>query len=281
MLLAIILLAAAGCSGEGITGIDNLGVPCTDDGTRVSCVHATMTTCVGLANWSSREVHFQVPADEAPAAGWPVVIFFQGSFVSAETTWAPASNHFGAFALSRTYQRLLASGFALITPETRFDGAAYWDTNVPPFSWDWELSDDHELMNTILEEIAAGTFGDLDRNALYAMGISSGGYMTSRMAVSYPGRFRALAVHSASYATCSGPICDVPDDLDREHPPTLFLHGGDDVIVDVGTAEDYAEALDAAGVESELVRNDDAGHVWLSEAVEAIPAWFESYENQP
>jgi predicted esterase len=281
-LLGFTLLAAAACSHEGTSGEENLGLSCTGDDEQISCPHATMVRCVGPANWSPRDIHFQVPAGDPPEAGWPVVIFFQGSFVSAGSTWTSRpGDAFGAFSLTQTYARLLEQGFAVIAPETRLNGGTYWDTNVPPFSWDWELSDDHELMQTIFDEIEGGGFGDLDPDALYAMGISSGGYMTSRMAVSYAGRFRALAVHSASYATCSGPICDVPDELDPGHPPTLFLHGGDDLVVDVGTAEEYAAKLDEVGIETEFVRDDDGGHVWLRQAVEAIPNWFERHSNQP
>ena len=77
---------------------------------------------------------------------------------------------------------------------------------------------------------STAAFGPINTTRLYAMGISSGGFMTSRMAVSYPGKFRALADHSGSYATCSD-TCTVPTPLPSNHPPTLFLHGDTDAIV--------------------------------------------------
>ena len=46
----------------------------------------------------------------------------------------------------------------------------------------------------------ARAVGPLDPSRLLAIGVSSGGYMTSRMAVSYPGKFRALAI--AAGASC-------------------------------------------------------------------------------
>jgi dipeptidyl aminopeptidase/acylaminoacyl peptidase len=93
------------------------------------------------------------------------------------------------------------------------------------------------------------------------------------MAVSYPGKFRALAIQSASYATCSGALCTVPGDL----PPTLFLHGERDDIVPIGTAEDYRSRLQALGVETMMLRDPQAGHEWLPQAPSAIAAWFAAH----
>lgn len=129
-------------------------------------------------------------------------------------------------------------------------------------------------MLEIFERIEDGDFGPLDSTSLFATGISSGGYMTSRMAVSYPGRFRALAIHSASYATCSGPLCSVPEDLPADHPPALFLHGELDPTVPVATMRAYADALSAQGTPVETVIDPAGGHEWIAEAPIEIPAWF-------
>jgi len=80
---------------------------------------------------------------------------------------------------------------------------------VPPSSILWAGCSDDVLVHALLDAMTAGTFGPLDASRRYEMGFSSGGFMTSRMAVSYPGIFRALAVASASYATC-GASCSVP-----------------------------------------------------------------------
>ena len=108
----------------------------------------------------------------------------------------------------------------------------------------------------------------------FATGISSGGYMTSRMAVSYPGRFRALAVASGSYATCLGPLCNIPSKLPSDHPPTLLLHGGRDSTVSISTARDYEAKLMSNGIESRFVEDPAAGHQWLSTAPDDIAQWF-------
>ncbi|MNT58414.1 Poly(3-hydroxyoctanoate) depolymerase precursor [compost metagenome] len=118
-----------------------------------------------------------------------------------------------------------------------------------------------------------GIFGNINMDRLYATGISSGGYHTSRMAVSFPGIFRALAVESASYATCGGPLCALPK-LAKNHPPTLFLHGEKDLVVPVETMLPYYQELKNSGVDTQAVIDANARHQWLDEAPERITHWF-------
>lgn len=146
-----------------------------------------------------------------------------------------------------------------------------WQTNLPPCSVAWDACADARLVDALLAAIDDGAFGLVD--GLYAMGISSGGYMTSRMAVSYPGRFRALAVHSASYATCGGDLCAIPA-LPVDHAPTLVLHGALDDVAPLEAARDYHAALVAAGVDARMVVADGEGHEWVPPAVDEVPAWF-------
>jgi poly(3-hydroxyoctanoate) depolymerase len=128
----------------------------------------------------------------------------------------------------------------------------------------------------LFDAIEQGEFGPLDPARLYATGISSGGYMTSRMAVSYPGRFKSLAIHSASYASCSGPLCVVPDSLPSDHPPTLFLHGQIDLTVPISTMKLYRDRLAATGHVVSTVVDPFAGHEWISAAPDAVVAWFQA-----
>jgi dipeptidyl aminopeptidase/acylaminoacyl peptidase len=132
-------------------------------------------------------------------------------------------------------------------------------------------------MLDIFEAIEAGEFGDVDPDRLYAGGISSGGYMTSRMAVAYPGRFRALAILSASYCWCAGYTCYVPSDLPDDHPPTLFVHGRLDNTVPIWTMTPYEEGLSDGGTPTRLLIDEDAGHHWIEEAPAAILDWFQTH----
>ncbi|MCA9605607.1 MAG: prolyl oligopeptidase family serine peptidase [Myxococcales bacterium] len=242
--------------------------------THVRCDHATVTIATGAFGLSAREVHLMHPVGAPPASGWPAAILFQGSFHSAEGFFeGDASDDFGGLHQANLVASLLEAGFVVIAPEARYDGATYWDTNVLPWAIAWDESEDHQLMVELFAAIDGGGLGPIDGARLFATGISSGGYMTSRMAVSYPGRFRALAIASASYATCSGPLCDVPA-LPADHPPTLFLHGREDLVVPLATARAYATALDEQETPTRLVVDDASGHEWTRRAPVEIVDWF-------
>jgi poly(3-hydroxyoctanoate) depolymerase len=223
-----------------------------------------------------RKVTYEVPLGTPPAQGWPTVLYFQGSFFPGSRAFAAgAADVAGQYNLTLTVKALLDAGYAVLAPDALLEGASFWQTNVPPWSLLWTTSSDHALMLSIFQAIAEGQFGALDPSRLYAMGISSGGFMTSRMAVSYRGRFRALAVHSASYATCSA-LCLVPG-LPADHPPTLFLHGNLDLIVTRPVMEQYRSALVRDGRSVKAVINPTAGHEWLVEGPQAITDWFNAH----
>jgi dienelactone hydrolase len=269
--------AAPGEDADGEASTLPDGAPasrCAVTSTAVSCEHVTVSLDDG---GNARPVAYETPLGEPPAAGWPVVVFFQGSLVPGDTAFAATtSSPFGEYYLTLTIKALLDDGYAVIAPDAANDGTTFWETNIPPYATSWAGSPDDGLMLDLFAAISGGQFGPLDDGHLYAMGISSGGFMTSRMAVSYAGRFRALADHSGSYATCSD-VCVVPTPLPSNHPPTLFLHGDTDAVVPLTAIQPYIDALDAAGFETKLVTDSAAGHQWLSEAVLAIPAWFDAH----
>lgn len=105
--------------------------------------------------------------------------------------------------------------------------------------------------------------------------------MTSRMAVSHAGTFRALAIQSASYADCVGPLCSVPEDLPDDHPPTSFLHGVLDPVVPIWTMYPYRDRLDAQGTTTRTVTDPFANHRFLRAAPDEIVAWFQAYDATP
>lgn len=222
-----------------------------------------------------RDVAYATPAGAPPKDGWPAVVYFQGSFVAGSSAFeAPHDAKFDMYKLTLTMKSLLDRGFAVIAPDA--DGALFWQTNIPPYSHAWPGCDDDVYMQSLFADMAAGSFGAIDTAHLHAMGISSGGFMTSRMAVSYAGKFRSLAIHSGSYATC-GKICNVPSPLPADHPPTLFVHGDEDTVVSPSVMEPYLAALVAEGHETKLAKDPKGGHVWLDIAVTAIPAWFDAH----
>jgi len=239
------------------------------DGT-VSCPRETSL-------FALRDVHWQMPLGDPPPSGWPVALMFQGSLFSGELSWWAADwMPFGAYHQTLVIKRLLDAGYAVITPEAQLNGGTFWDSNTPWYANAWESSPDHRLMLALLAAIDSGAFGPLDAQRMYATGISSGGYMTSRVGIAYPGRFRALAIQSASYMTCLGPICDIPA-LDSAHPPTLLLHGRADLTVPIATAEAYDAALVTAGVARAMIVDAAAGHEWIAAAPDAVREWFDAH----
>jgi dipeptidyl aminopeptidase/acylaminoacyl peptidase len=206
-----------------------------------------------------------------PPEGWPAVVVYQGSLYGPTVTWTGDNTMaFGGFNEVKLQAMLLDNGFVVIAPSA--NGVA-WDTNFPGY----ETSSDATFIPVLLDEIKKGTFGRVDGAHLHAAGISSGGYMTSRMAVSYPGEFRALAIESGSYATCSSSICTIPDPLPADHPPTLFLHGRNDFVVPIATAQAYEAQLQKQGIETTMLVDPNAGHQWLPIAPEAITCWFQRH----
>ena len=243
---------------------------CSDDGQTLACEHLEGRYRDGALD---RTLRWQLPAGEAPDAGWPVVVVFQGSGHSCLNSFESERDaRWGGWWQAQLTAALLEAGFAVLAPGTRLDGT-WWDTNVLPWSASWERSRDHRWMEALFAAIDSGELGPLDPDALHATGISSGGYMTSRMAVSYPGRFEALAIQSAGYASCSGLVCRVPE-LPGDHPPTLFLHGEQDEIVPVGTLDAYVEGLEALGVAVAVELDPQGHHGWLESAPEVIPGFF-------
>ena len=241
---------------------------CTVTASSVFCSHEVTPLAAGSV---TRDVYWQTPSTPAPAGGYPVVLLYQGSLGGPSLTWGTLTPDvpFGGFHQGRLQAMLLDHGFTVIAPAAAAGVA--WQTNsgVP-----YDLSTDKDVIDTLLAAIESGEFGPANMSRLYATGISSGGYMTSRMAVSYAGKFRALAIQSASYATCLGAVCNVPSQLPADHPPTLFLHGALDTTVPLFTAERYHEELFDEGFETRKLVDPNAGHEWLAVSPAEITDWF-------
>jgi dienelactone hydrolase len=241
----------------------------------VSCPYHTSSLETGSTGIITRDVHWMLPYGNPPPDGWPVVLMFQGSAFNPEHNWkGTKSDLYGAYYQVLVLKNLLDAGYAVLTPEAHLGGETFWDTNVPLYADNWEAAPDHDFMLAIFDAIDAGTFGRIDSGRMYATGLSSGGYMTSRMAVSYPGRFKSLAIMAGSYATCAGLLCTVPDTLPADHPPTLFLHGRNDLAVPVSTMEPYEEKLRNMGMATRKVINDTCGHEWIPESPDEVRDWF-------
>lgn len=245
---------------------------------RCDVTPATIRCAYEVAEIRDRRVLYQTPLTPSPPQGYPLVLLFQGTGLPPVHAFdASRGEPFGAYYQAELVHRLLVQGYVVVAPEAHYRGRGFWDTNVLPSSLVWDGSPDDRFMRKIFGAIARGRFGNVDTARLYAAGISSGGYMTSRMAVTHPTFFKAVAIQSASYATCGGLLCFVPAHLPDAHPPTLFLHGAQDVLVPISSMETYHAALLRQGIETKVVRDEVAGHAWIEAAPEQIVAFFDAH----
>lgn len=241
-----------------------------NDKTSMSCIHQKIQI-KGI--YAQREILFATPQSDPPKAGYPVVLFFQGSFFPMEFKRSKALP-FGGYNEILTMKMLLDNGFAIIAP--RAGAGLFWQSNLNGINYN--ISSDKYLVDKILSEIERETFGKLDINNLFAMGISSGGYMTDRMAHSHREyQFNALAIASASYAKCGGPYCPLPNTIYPNHPATLFLHGKIDPVVPIFTMRKYAKLLKKNNVEVQIMIHSKTGHAWIDQSPIAITQWFKKY----
>lgn len=83
-----------------------------------------------------------------------------------------------------------------------------------------------------------------------------------------------MAIVAGSYATCAGPVCNVPDAPTTLHPPTLFLHGALDLVVPIGTMRKYEDWLQTSGIEADEHVSPLGAHAWPGDAPEEIRDFF-------
>lgn len=278
-------VGGTGSGGAGNGGAGNGGSAgnsgndpsrCTETPDRIACTYEA--TSLPAQAGILRDVLYQVPTGTPPNGGFPVALFFQGSFHGPALMFdAKSDATFGGYHVAKTIKSLLDAGYAVVAPEAHAEGGTFWDTNIPPWSLNWTTAPDHAFMVSIFAAIVDGKFGPLNPSRQYATGISSGGYMTSRMAVSYQGQFKALAVHSGSYATCSGSLCVIPDVLPNDHAPTLFLHGEKDFTVPINTMKNYDAKLKTSGKETRVVTDPNAGHEWIPAGAKELVNWFDTH----
>nr|AAV51817.1 PhaZ [Pseudomonas luteola] len=240
---------------------------------KISCSYRS--TWIPSSSISNRKVIYQLPSGTAPTGGWPVVLIYQGSFFPLNNFTYYTTDPFGGYYEGRVVKTLLENGYAVIAPSAPAD--LFWHTNLPALASNYELSTDYTFLTNVFQAIDDGDFGPLNGNRKYATGISSGGYNTSRMAVSFPGEFKALAVQSGSYATCSGPVCSVPDELPADHPPTYFLHGFVDLTVPWWSMDMYYDRLLYQNIPTGRYTKTTGGHEWFPASAAKVLAWFNAY----
>jgi len=253
----------------------------------IACSYNSTQCSDGVVN---RYIYYSTPLGTPPKDGWPLVIMFQGSFFQAEFFFVGSSElPFGGIYQVATVKALLDAGFAVIAPNAMFGGNLFWDTNLPP--WDtmidmglWPTAPDAHLLKNLWPMISAGTFGPINMKKMHAAGISSGGYMSSRMAFFYPDYFKSVTIASASFYYCSGLVCAppfqwLPGALLPSHPPALFLHGYEDYVVPISTMKMYANDMASLNLTHRVVVCDNCTHQWIPQAPTEVLNWVTQFNN--
>lgn len=246
----------------------NAASRCSESWYRVKCSYKV--TKIKSSGVTKRDVVWQVPHGTPPKDGWPVAMIFQGTVspVKFERTRYSA---FGTYYEVKTIKRLLDSGYAVLAPRAAANVA--WHTNLSGVLY--KATTDYSFFNNLFDAIDDGVFGNLNGGKKFATGISSGGYNASRMAVTWPYEFKALVVHSASYATCAAAACVVPI-LKSNHPPTAFVHGLWDPLAPWWAMDSYYDRLRFQGKPTKRL-NVNGGHEWFSGSPKFVVDWFNRY----
>jgi len=146
-------------------------------------------------------------------------------------------------------------------------------THNPQGCWNWydtrNYHADAEAATLMAAIDQACLLYPVDRDAVAVAGLSAGASMAALLAVSYPQRFRAVAMHAGvppgSARSAAGALAAmhgrrIPAAVDEEdaRPPLLVIHGRDDVVVSPRNAQaaaaQWSAALGAAAGEARIVQ---------------------------
>lgn len=289
-LVSVSMMLTLGAAGLTAPGVANAARCSADGGGNWSCAHKKRYNyyfCNGVL--TPRAVRWQVPEGAPPAGGWPVAFYFAGTQLSdlSHAFDRNVGDSFGMEYEPRIIHELLddpygtGKKYAVFVADPPASGVfvQFWHTNaVVPYS----ISCDYDFLPDFFNEIKSGSYGSASQYNMsrrYAYGISSGGYNSSRMAVTYNSGnvWKALGILAASYATCAGPVCSVPS-LPSNHPPTKFWHGQNDILVPLWTMHAYYNKLGQGGFTTQKIESG-AGHEFTVDALglSGVKAWFDQF----
>ncbi len=215
-----------------------------------------------------------MPAGEAPAAGWPVVVWVHGGpAAQVRATWRP------------DMQMLLNEGYAVLLPNVR--GSTGYGRGST-------ASDDVSLRLDSVRDLAAAhrwltAQPGIDPARIGIMGQSYGGYMVLAAITEYPALWQAavdyygiadfatLLAHTGPWRRAhrgreyGDPVRDAAlfdrispiHRADRITAPLLVLHGTRDPRVPFGESEQIVAALRGRGHEVAFETFDYAGHGFI------------------
>lgn len=230
----------------------------------------------------NRTFYLKTPAINPP---YPVIIAIHGRGQSAQAFLSKekGTETFPHERQGQFTEDALAAGYAVLIPDSGIpfcgkDGAKQWHYS--------ENSEDVKFFGEIFDYIQNNP--QLNGNRVYVAGISSGGFMTSRLAMRFSDKIKAVYINSAGDADMSEQYetkgilkCNSTVTFDKSvpivpknHPKALIIHGDADGLVPFEMDELYAQGLQNAGVEHEFIAVPGGTHTWFVEYNNKILDWF-------
>lgn len=171
----------------------------------------------------------------------------------------------------------LRRGFLVIAPdsiEPICEGVKQWDHTNQSIDFPF------------FENIFSWTTNAWGAEKIYVVGMSSGGFMTERLALTYPQMIDAVVIHSGGSPE-NGPInknetCKLDFNtnalsIPTTHPPTYILHGDSDRLVDYEIGLNLYTNLIKSGIETEMYTKKWGRHLWFSDHNVAILEWLNKW----
>lgn len=206
----------------------------------------------------------------------PVLIYFHSTDFPVSLN-RPKASPFGLYHEKRLIEKLVTEkNFIVIAPDALYNyGSFAWQTNLAPYFFNFETSEDYYLVDYLFKNLQE-FHPDIHTRKIFVGGLSSGGYMASRISIlpELAKHVRGTFVHSASYASCISYYCDIPMDIPSFHPPTLLIASRFDPLVPEGTIEVYFERLKEAGIATRLVSRPGAWHGMYDSDIQLIIDWL-------
>ncbi len=220
----------------------------------------------------SRKIRVLTPKSPRPENGHPVVLLSHGFKFPHKITRSKDAPY-GGYHEARLIHGLVEKGYAVVLMEAEFDWA--WFSNGIAARHLYYLTSDYHYLKETINWINKGKLKDIDRDTKFAIGISSGGYNTSRLANQFPHEFQAVGIHSSGYMKNIGnvPLFNNLGKINPNHPPVLFMNGVNDDTVPLMPTMAYFKKLKEQRTDATMALFD-GGHEWNEKNVEVYLEFF-------
>ena len=189
-----------------------------------------------------------IPENYDSGKSYPLVVFFHGAGERGDDNEKQLEHVVGIFTQPSARENFPCFVLAIQCPEGQQWVNVNWSSPTHTLT-----SEPSEPMAVVLKTIAdVDRMYAIDRERIYAMGLSMGGYATWDIVTRYPNLFAAAV-----------PICGGGDVNKAEriyNVPLWIFHGDDDPVVPVSRSRDMVQAIEEAGGNPRYTEYEGVGH---------------------